>query len=80
MTNDGIISITYDTETGEPVAVYQKDGSDYRMVAKVERGQTDEELCDELTALADDEEPIPEELLEEVRKIENARMMAEMGE
>ncbi len=41
---------------------------------------TNEELCDELTALADDEEPIPEELLEEVRKIENARMMAEMGE
>jgi len=39
-----------------------------------------EELCDELTALADAEEDIPEDLLEEIRRFEKARMLAEMGE
>ncbi|HQQ66846.1 MAG TPA: hypothetical protein PLO55_11995 [Thermotogota bacterium] len=40
----------------------------------------DEETLDELTALSDAEEELPEELLEAVRRFEKARMMIELGE
>jgi len=35
MTNDGVTSVAYDTDSGQPVGYYRKEGKNYKMIAKV---------------------------------------------